>query len=630
MGKNTCRGKKNRLPEELIFWIKWCDTFQELRMKAQNLIEAFEQSAARLKDRVCFRFVEEGKWVNMSWNEVRDYITKVAGGLSKLGVTSGDRICILSKTRYEWTLADLGSMAAGAIVVPIYESTVPDQVEFIINNCGASVIFVENEAQLNKILMIRHNLPDVKQIISFEDVPRKIKRDGIYDFDEVIILGSENGEAVYSETLKKLMPESEASFVYTSGTTGNPKGAVLTHGNFMAEVDGATKVLEFREDYESLIFLPLAHIFARCIQFFQLNYGFIQCYAESIDKILDNIATIRPHLVGSVPRIFEKIHARTLQGVQASSPGKQKIFEWALAVGTERVRYVMNNRRVPLGLALKYKLAHKLVFSKLHAKLGGRIRFFISGGAPLSRDISEFFNAFGLDILEGYGLTETTAAITVNTFAARKLGSVGKTVPGVDIKIASDGEILVKGSLVFKGYYKNPEATAEAIDKDGYFHTGDIGQFDEEGFLAITDRKKDIIVTAAGKNIAPQNIENLMKNDPYISQFVVHGDRRKFLTALVTLDTDEVVKYAKSHNIPFANYNDLVSNEKIYNFIRDRINEKNRLLAKYETIKKFAILPSDFSVESGELTPTLKIKRKVVSQRYQNILDGFYQDGSGE
>lgn len=595
-------------------------------MLVQNLVESFDHSARRLGARVCFRFVEDGRWINLSWNEVRERVIRLAGGLAKLGIRRGDRVCILSRSRYEWTLADLGCMAAGAIVVPIYESNIPDQVEYIIENCGAKMVFVENESQFQKLLTVRHNLRDLHQVISFDDLPAKLKSEGVYDLDEVLILGSDAGESVYEKNRQALSRNDEASFVYTSGTTGNPKGAVLTHGNFLAEVEGAIKVLQFKEEYESLLFLPLAHIFARCVQFFQLHFGFIQCYAESIDKILDNIATVRPHLLGSVPRIFEKIHARTLQGVQAASPGKQRIFEWALAVGTERMRYVMNNRSVPLGLAIKYRIAHKLVFSKLHEKLGGRVRFFISGGAPLSREIAEFFNAFGLDILEGYGLTETSAAITVNTFPARKLGTVGKPVPGVELKIAADGEILVRGPYVFQGYYKNPEATAESIDSDGFFHTGDIGMIDAEGFLSITDRKKDIIVTAAGKNVAPQNIENLMKNDPYISQFVVHGDRRKFLTALVTLDRDEILKYAHAHNIPFASYDDLVTNEKIFNFVRDRINDKNRLLAKYETIKKFAILPQEFAVETGELTPTLKIKRKVVTQRYQSILDGFYQE----
>lgn len=595
-------------------------------MDANNLVAVFESTVQRCQARPCFRYVENGTWQTLNWLEVRSKVTRLSGGLRRFGIKLGDRVCILSKTRCEWTIADLAIMASGAVVVPIYESSTPDQICYIIENSGAKVIFVENESQYKKVLSVQKKLPELRQIICFDELSSKKPIEGVYSLDEAMMLGGDAGEKVYRESIDLLKPENEASFVYTSGTTGDPKGAVLTHKNFLAALDSAAEVLHFDVDTESLIFLPLAHILARMVQFIQLSDGFVHCYAESIDRLLANITEVRPHFIASVPRIFEKIHSRVLQDVAASSPMKKNIFHWALGVGRERSRYLLNQQRVPILIAAQYELAHRLVFSKLHKKLGGRMKFFISGGAPLSAEVGAFFHAFGFEILEGYGLTETTALVSINRPGATKMGTVGKPFSGMALKIAADGEILTKGGAVFSGYYKNPESTAEAIDAESWFHTGDIGELDAEGFLRITDRKKDIIVTAAGKNIAPQNIENLIKTDPYISQIVIHGDRRKFLSALVTLEKPEIEKFAKLHHIPFDKYDELVANEKVFDFIRTRIDEKNKQLAKYETIKRFAILPDDFSVESGELTPTLKIKRKVIAQKYRSIFDNFYAE----
>jgi len=401
----------------------------------------------------------------------------------------------------------------------------------------------------------------------------------------------------------------------------------LTHGNFVAEAKGALAICPIGEDFTGLLFLPLAHILGRVTQFFHIHVGHTQCYAESIDRLIDNIATVKPHFMVSVPRIFEKIHARTLQNVENSPPLKQHIFRWALKIGEQRSQRLLTKQPLPVCMKLKYFLAHHLVFKKLHDKMGGRIRFFISGGAPLSADLALFFHAFGFTILEGYGLTETTAGLSFNRSHFIKFGTVGQPIEdAVAVKIAGDGEICVRGKIVFKGYFNNPQATREAIDEEGWFHTGDIGEFDTDGFLKITDRKKDIIVTAGGKNIAPQSIENHMITDPFISQFIVHGDKRKFLSALVVLDRDQVLRFAKEHDIPFASYEELVTHHKLQEFIKNRIEQKNSDLASYETIKKFAILPNDFSIESGELTPTLKLKRKVIYQKYTSVLDGFYKE----
>lgn len=596
----------------------------EIPMDVQNLLQMFDYSVAARGEGVCFRYVENGAWLTLSWSEAKRRVMQIAGGLKKLGIQKGDRVAILSKTRFEWTLADLGILAAGGVVVPIYESSIGEQVQYILENSGAKAVFVENKTQYQKVREVQETLPQLKNIVYFGDV--KAGASGVYSLEELQMLGTEDGARVYEKFLKSMAASDEVSFVYTSGTTGNPKGAVLTHANFLAELRAFVKIFKFESHYESVLFLPLAHIFARVVQYCQLAAGFVQAYAESIDRLTDNIATVRPHFIGSVPRIFEKIHSRTLQGIESASPAKKKIFKWAYDVGLRRARLVFDKKAVPLWLKLQDAVAYKLVFSKLHARLGGRIKFFISGGAPLPVEVATFFSVFGFPILEGYGLTETTAAITINRMDDIALGTVGQIVPGCEIKIAEDGEILAKGELVFSGYHNAPEATQEVFTEDGWFKTGDIGTIDADGRLKITDRKKDLIITAGGKNIAPQNIESLIKSDPYISQFVVHGDRRKFLSALVTLDRPEVEKLARQRGIQNASYAELVRSPEIHAFIKERIEGFNKTLAKYETIKKFEILPEDFSVESGELTPTLKVKRKVINQRYKDVFDSFYNE----
>lgn len=595
-------------------------------MMPQNILQVFKETVRLRGDSPCFRYKEEGRWLTLNWEEVYKKVLDLAGGLKRLGIKKGDRVCIFSHSRYEWTVADLAILSNGAITVPIYESSTSDQATYILKNCGARLVFVEDINQLNKILGVRSSLTDLRQIILFEAPPHKVSEDGVYHVDEVSLLGAGSENLLFDRMSSEIKADSDATYVYTSGTTGPPKGAILTHGNILSELNALVQVLPFSPKTESLLFLPLAHILARVLQFAQIHRGFVQCYAESIDKLMDNISELRPHLMASVPRIFEKVHTRVMQGVESGSSKKKAIFNWALDVGRRRSEYQLNGKSIPLSLRLKWLLAHRLVFTKLHQKMGGRIAFFISGGAPLSKEIAEFFHAAGFLILEGYGLTETTAAVACNSQNALRLGTVGRILPGTEVKTASDGEILVRGGVVFKGYYQRPEATEESIDKEGWFHTGDIGEIDGDGFLKITDRKKDIIVTAAGKNIAPQNIENLLKTDPIISQVMVHGDKRKYLSALITLNMEEAANYAKSHRISFKSQEELAKSEEIHQRIKDLIDRKNRELAQYETIKKFAILERDFSIETGELTPTLKVKRKFTSQKYQHILDEFYQD----
>ncbi len=591
-------------------------------MMNDNIISLFLKTESALKDRPCFRFKIKEKWQVLTWTEVKERVEKLATALEKLGVVTGDRVAILSNTRYEWTIADLAILSLGAVTVPIYQSTLPKDIQYLLQHSQAKVLFLENKAQFKKLESVRGELSFLKKLISFE----KSNEEGVFAYSKLIQEEKGKPKTSLEERAEAVVLENLATIVYTSGTTGEPKGVMLTHKNISSEVDALSRFFPFSPEHESLIFLPLAHILARAIQFFQLSVGYVQSYAESIDKLLENIQEVRPHFMACVPRIFEKIHSKILGDVHSSGFVKKTIFEWALSVGNQVSHAKQAKDAVPFLTSIQYEVAKRLVFSKLQQKLGGRIEFFISGGAPLASEIAEFFHAAGILILEGYGLTETSAAINCNYPDRYRFGSVGFPMAHVEEKLGSDGEILVRGKQIFTGYYKNEEATREAFTPDGFFKTGDIGEYDDEGYLRITDRKKDLIITAAGKNIAPQPIENLIKTDPLISQVMVHGDRRKFLTALITLNPDEVKKVAKEHHLEVLDYETLLKDQTLISFVRKRIDEKNKQLASYETIKRFALVAKDFTVEGGELTPTLKVKRKVVTERYKEVLDSFYQE----
>src|SRR3989454_1711580 len=421
-------------------------------------------------------------------------------------------------------------------------------------------------------------------------------------------------------------PPDLATIVYTSGTTGPPKGVMQTHGNHVAAVSASKQATPVEEGWVHLLFLPLAHSFARLESFLGVAHGLTTAFAENLDKVGENLREVRPHFICSVPRVFEKVYAKILSGVEAGSPVKRKIFHWAVGVGRDVSRHQQRAQPVPSSLEWRRKLAHKLVFSKLHAALGGRLEWAVSGGAPLSRDIAEFFHAAGILLLEGDGLTETCPALTFNRRTGLRFRSVGQPLPGGELKIAPDGEILARGANVAtRGYFKQPEATKEVFEPNGWFHTGDIGRLDADGFLFITDRKKDIIVTAGGMNIAPQNIENMLKADPFISQVMVYGDRRPYPVALITVNPEELTKFAREQGILVNDPVVLVTHPKIVERIGRTVEEKNTQLQSYAKIKKFAVLPADFTLDGGELTPTLKVKRKVVAQKYQGALEELYR-----
>ncbi len=568
-------------------------------------------------------YKKDGRYQPISTEEFGRQMKHLCLGLRDLGLQKGDKVIILSENRPEWVIADHANLCLGAITVPIYTSLVSEQIRYIIEDSDAKAVFVSCEDLWSKVEAVRPSLAKVRHYITFMEKPPA----GVLTYGEVLERGRKlDGEnpSLFETLVGAVRPEDEASLIYTSGTTGLPKGVVLTHNNFLSNVKTCFAILEFSDKDTVLSFLPLSHVLERMVTFTYIYVGCRIGYAESIETVAENLLEIRPNIMVSVPRVFEKIYAKVMDNVLSSSALKKKIFFWALKVGKEFGRRQLNKEPIPGGLQRKRNLAQKLVFSKIVEKTGGRVRFFVSGGAPLSKDIAEFFYALGLVVLEGYGLTETSPVISVNTFENMRFGTVGKPIPGVEVQIAEDGEILTRGPHVMKGYYKKEAETREAFE-GGWFHTGDIGRFDEDGFLVITDRKKDIIVTAGGKNIAPQPIENILKTIPYISNAVVIGDRRRFVCALVVPDFEKIAEYARSGGIPFADQAELVRNDKVINFIQAEIDRATPNLAQYEKIKRVALLERDFEIEKGEMTPTLKVKRNIIEQKYKGLIDAIYE-----
>ncbi len=569
-------------------------------------------------------FKKEGRYTPISTEEFGRRVRNFCLGLKELGLGKGDKIVILSENRPEWVMADMAHMCLGAVTVPIYTSLVPEQIKYIIQDSDAKAVIVSNKEQWQKIEAVKSALTKVRHFITFMEEPPA----GTLTFGKVQELGEKlaaKNPGLFEKLALEIKPDDEASLIYTSGTTGLPKGVILTHSNFLSNIKTVCQIIDFSYKDTVLSFLPLSHVLERMVTFTYIYVGASIGYAESIETVAENLLEIRPNIMVSVPRVFEKIYARVMDTVLSGSALKKKIFFWALKVGREYGRRKLLKEPIPGGLRRKRNLAHKLVFSKIIEKTGGRVRFFVSGGAPLSKDIAEFFYALGIVILEGYGLTETAPVIAVNTFDDIRFGTVGKPIPGIEVKIAPDGEILTRGPHVMKGYYKKEAETREAFE-GGWFHTGDIGCFDEDGFLVITDRKKDIIVTAGGKNIAPQPIENMLKTNPYISNAVVLGDRRRFVCALIVPNFEKLEEYARSSNIAFKNRAELVRNEQVVNFIRAEVDRATPGLAMYEKLKRVALLDREFEIEKGEITPTLKVKRNIIEQKYRDLIDALYEE----
>jgi long-chain acyl-CoA synthetase len=596
----------------------------EVRQSAEtrNIVTMFEAMAKKRGDATAVNHKKDGTWKTVSWAELARRARDVSDGLAAIGVKPGDRVAIIGETQLEWILADLGILGAGAITVTIYQSNKAHEVQYILADSGASYIFCDTAAQVAKLREVKGQLPDLKGIIRAEGRSADGFERTLADLEKGGVEWRKANPDAHAARLARVATDDPASFIYTSGTTGNPKGVVLSHGNWVYEAQAVAGMQIVRPDDMLLMFLPMAHSFAKVIEAVWFSTGAQAAFVESLEKIMDNASEVRPTIMPAVPRIFEKAF-NTVVTKGLATPGlKGKLFGLAM----ESFDQYANARDAGKEFSsFGLLIGRKLVFPKLQAALaerfGGRMRLFVSGGAPLSTKIAYFFETLGFTILEGYGLTETSAASFVNRPGQVKIGTVGPVIDGTQVKIAEDGEILIKGPGVMKGYYKNPEATAEVL-KDGWLLTGDIGQLDEKGRLKITDRKKDIIVTAGGKNVAPQNLENDLKTDPLVSQVMVHGDKRKFLSALVTLNEDNARKWADENGVPPGAA--LHQDPRVIARIQRAVDALNAKQASYSTVKKFAIVPKDFTVEGGELTPTLKVKRKLVTQRYKDVLDAFY------
>ena len=543
-----------------------------------------------------------------------------------LGVEPGDRIALLSENRPEWLVSDIAILSAGAINVPIYPTLPAAQIEGLLNDAGVKTIILSTPEQLEKIREIQSRVPSLQTMVVMD--LEEPDSEGLLSFDTLRVNGKsawQSDPARYQEARNRVRSEDVATIIYTSGTTGSPKGVMLSHANIVANVLGLFQIFHFDETDSALSFLPLSHIFERTADYLLFYCGVSIAYAESIETVPVNMQEIRPTVVASVPRFFEKVHDRVEESRKLSSGLKRRLTDWAFGVGRRYTRHVLDGTHPPVGLAWQRSLASKIVYAKLQQRLGGRLRFFFSGGAPLDARLGEFFLSVGIQILEGYGLTETSPVIAVNRQNRFRFGTVGPALPGVEVKIAEDGEILTRGPSVMLGYYRKPEETQQALH-GGWFHTGDIGHMDEDGFLNITDRKKDLIVTAGGKNVAPQPIERLLKASPVLLNAVVLGDKRPYLCALVVPNPETITDHAREQGLSFESYGDLLQSPPIQEFLVNAVEKSTAGLASFETVKKVIPVEKDFTIEDGELTPTLKVKRRIVEKRFKNEIEALYAE----
>ena len=578
---------------------------------------------------VAMRAKRDGRWTDIGHRELAERVRHLSLGLRALEVAPGDRVAILSENRPEWAIADYACLTARCTDVPIYPTLPARQIEYILRDAGVSAVLVSNAVQLAKVMAARERLPGLRRVIVFDPA---LAGPGVIPLTEVEALGAadQSRHPDWRAEAEAIGPDELATIIYTSGTTGDPKGVMLTHGNVASNVTTAVRLFDFAPGQDCLSFLPLSHIFERMFgHFLMLHVGVVINYAESIDTVPADMADRRPHFMASVPRLYEKIYDRVLEAVRNASPPRRALFGWARRVGEAWAERTIDRLPISPVLALQRTVADRLVFATLRARTGGRITFFISGGAPLAPEIAKFFYAAGMPILEGYGLTETSPVIAVNTPAHHRLGTVGRAYPDVEVVIAADGEVLARGPNIMRGYYGKPQETAEAIDPDGWFHTGDIGTLDPDGYLRITDRKKDLIVTAGGKNIAPQPIENLVKTCQFVSNAVMLGDRRPFPILLVVPNPTALQAWLARKGLPGGSLEELVARPEVGQKLDREIREVLRELAHFEVPKKLLLLPRDFSVEGGELTPTLKVRRRVVEERHRGEIERLYHDAPG-
>lgn len=574
-----------------------------------------------------FLVKHDGRWRPVTWQDVDDKVEKIAAGLIALGLRHGDAVSILGNTRLDWTLTDLGALRAGCVSVGIYQTLSGEQSAYILKDSSSKILFAESIEQVEKIKPHFDELPLLEKCVVWDgsaDDERAITMDRLIQIGEEWIA---NEPGAIKDAEKNIRPNDTAIIIYTSGTTGPPKGACLSHANILAQLESIGSVV----DDEILgnimmFFLPLSHVGERVPgQFFRIYKGITAAYVNDITQILEDIKEIRPTFFGSVPRIFEKAYAKIMSEVDQAPSLKKSLFAWAEKIGRDVSRKQQNSQPPGALLDLQYAIADKLVFKKIRDIFGGRCRYFLSASAPIAIEILEFFHACGMLILEGYGQTEVSCFCTLCTVDDYCFGSVGKAIPGTQLKIAEDGEILVKGDIVFKGYLNQPDLNRQTLTEDGWIYTGDIGRLDDNGFLWITGRKKEIIITSAGKNITPSNIENILKNDPLIEHVLLHGDKRKYATALISLEPDNLKAWAEKEGYGDIPYKDLINLEALRKKIQASVDRTNGQVARFETIKKFALLPAPLTIETGELTPTMKVRRKIVETKYLDLLDRLYE-----
>jgi long-chain acyl-CoA synthetase len=554
-------------------------------------------------------------------------------GLGALGIGPGDRVAIVSESRPEWLLTDLALVVAGAVTVPVYPTLSGPQVQYILADCGARLAVVSTVEQLAKIQPIRHQLPNLEAIVLLDGDPAPAA--SVISFASVLergharMVGEWGIARQFRDAARAVRPEQLATIIYTSGTTGEPKGVMLSHGNLVANLLASEAVLPVGEDDVALSFLPLSHSFERLVSYLYLANGVTIMFAESLETVRRDVAAVRPTIMTGVPRVFEKMETNIIAGGAALPEPRRSLFKWGLKVAAAHACKAIRFQPVGRVLSLEWKLADRLVFSKIREKVGGRLRILVSGSAPLSTSVAEFFHGVGLPITEGYGLTETSPVLSVNPQGAARLGTVGKAIPGVELRIAEDGEILARGPNVMSGYYNKPEATADAL-RDGWFHTGDIGTIDADGYLTITDRKKDLLVTSGGKKIAPQPIEAVLKRSPLIAEAVLLGDRRKFAAALIVPDFVALEQRLRDLGRPAAHRNALVTRTDVLDLFQEIVDALNSDLSQFERIKKIRLLPREFSIAAGELTPTLKVRRKLVEQNWHEVIEEIYGKDNAE
>jgi long-chain acyl-CoA synthetase len=592
-------------------------------MNKQHLAAVVFESAETYAGQVAMRFQINGQWQSTTYRDMGDTIRRIARALLALNVQPGDRIAIFSENRPEWSLVDFAVLAVGGVSVPIYATNTREQAAYIVDEAEATVVFTGSQDNYDKIQAISEDSTGLRHIIAFDD-QTKIRGERSLYFTQFLGLGADPpADRVIDARLAEADSEALATIIYTSGTTGEPKGVMLTHANFFHQFEALRGPFKVGPGDRSICFLPLSHVYERCWSFFIFKVGATNHYLANPKEIIAAMADVQPTVMVSVPRLYEKIYAAAIYGLSQGSGLKRRLFNWAIAVG-KRYQYALKEQGTAgIVLSVQNRLADTLVLSKVRAVVGGPKNFFSAGGAPLSQAIEEFFFAAGLLVCEGYGLTETSPMVSYNTPQAYKFGTVGRPIPGCQVKIAEDGEILVKSPSLTQGYYRKPDATAEAFS-DGWFHTGDVGEFDAQGYLRITDRIKDLMITSGGKNVAPQRIETVYAKDHFIEQFITIGDRRKFISALVVPNFDALETYAREQGIAYRTREELVENPSIHEFYQGRISDQSQELAPYEQVKAFTLLPAPFAQETGELTPSLKIKRKVVAEKYCAQIEAMY------